>query len=146
MTNPSFAGIHHLKLAVTDLGDSLAFYEAALGARRIAEFDHVRDGAVFAYILAVPGLGTMLELRLDPDNAAKQHGFNFLTLTVERRADLDAWVAHLAAIGADHSSVLTGVVGWLVAFADPDGKHVRLYTRETHGPELPVTWDSPWIK
>ena len=39
-TAPALAGIHHVKLAVADLGAALAFYEAALGARRISAFDH----------------------------------------------------------------------------------------------------------
>jgi hypothetical protein len=36
-------------------------------------------------------------------------------------------------------------VGWLVVIEDPDGRRIRLYTRQTHGPELKVDWISPWI-
>ena len=57
---PPLQGIHHLKLAVTDLDRSLHFYEASLGAKRIPQADHKResDGSLYAYILDVPNLGS----------------------------------------------------------------------------------------
>jgi catechol 2,3-dioxygenase-like lactoylglutathione lyase family enzyme len=64
--NPAHSGIHHIKLPVTDLERSAAFYGVVLGARRVTELDHRRpDGTLFAVILDVPGLAGRLELRLD---------------------------------------------------------------------------------
>lgn len=145
MTNPRFDGIHHLKFPVADLARSLDFYERALGARRIEALDHVRDGEVFAYILEVPGLGTFLELRLAPDLAPHQRGFDPVTLTVDTLAELEAWVAHFAREGFHHSPTLVGMIGWLAAVEDPDGRRLRFYTREKPGPGLEISWESPWI-
>src|ERR1700737_1727538 len=93
---PELKGIHHLKMPVSNLATSLDFYERALGARRIAEADHRRgDGSLFAYILAVPGLGTKLELRLHPQRAKSHAGFDPVTIAVEDRAVLDRWIDYL---------------------------------------------------
>jgi catechol 2,3-dioxygenase-like lactoylglutathione lyase family enzyme len=144
---PALAGLHHLKFAVSDLDASLVFYESALGARRVAAFDHRRgDGTVFAIVLDVPGMGTYLELRLDPDAAAAQAGFDPVTLAVRARADLDLWAIHLDARGIEHSPILTGLLGWLLAFDDPDGRRLHLYTIETHGPELKPSFDERWLR
>ena len=144
---PTIAGIHHLKFPVADIGRSTAFYAAVFGAARIEALDHVRpDGTLFAVLLDVPGLGTLLELRLDAAAAGAQAGFDPVTCTVATRADLVMWHAHLEALGVSHSPVLVGVAGWLLAFADPDARRLRLYTLETHGPELAPSWDDPWVK
>ncbi len=142
---PPLRGIHHLKLAVSDLATSLTFYERAFGARRIVEFDH-RDelGAIYAHILAVPGLGTSLELRLHPEHAARHGGFDPITLAVADRVTLQAWDDHLTAAAIPHSGVLTAIQAWLIVMADPDDNRLRLYTLETHGPELPPSRD-PWL-
>jgi catechol 2,3-dioxygenase-like lactoylglutathione lyase family enzyme len=89
---PPLQGIHHLKLPVTDLDTSLAFYQRAFGARRIPEADHRRasDGSLYAYILAVPGLGTALELRLDPGRAERHRLSDPVTTAVGDRATLAA--------------------------------------------------------
>jgi catechol 2,3-dioxygenase-like lactoylglutathione lyase family enzyme len=143
---PALAGLHHLKFAVSDLDASLAFYEAALGARRIAAFDHRRhDGTVYAVILDVPGLGTYLELRQDRDAAAAQAGFDPVTFAVRTRSDLDLWASHLDRRGIEHSPTLTGLLGWLLVFDDPDGRRLRFYTREVHGPELAPSRDERWL-
>jgi catechol 2,3-dioxygenase-like lactoylglutathione lyase family enzyme len=139
-------GIHHLKFAVADLARSEEFYRTAFGARRLPEMDHrMPDGALFAIILDFPGLGTLLELRLDPVNARAQAEFDPMTLTVANVDALNAWIAHFDRCGLAHSPVLTGLVSWIVVVADPDGRRLRLYSRETHGPELPAMFDNPWL-
>lgn len=146
MATPILNGIHHLKFSVADLDRSLAFYERAFGARCVEAWDHRHaDGSLYALILEVPGLGTHLELRLDPIQAARQAGFDPVTLAVRDRSALDEWIAHLDAAGIAHSPVLIAIQAWLVVFADPDRRRLRLYTQETHGPELPPDEASPWL-
>ena len=146
MPPPDFLGIHHLKFAVSELDRSLAFYSRALGARRLSKLDHIdAAGQLFAIILEVPNLGATLELRLSAEHAAKQKGFDPITLGVEGRADLEEWMAHLDAADVVHSPILTAYVGWLLAFEDPDGRRIRLYTREKHGPELTPSSDARWL-
>lgn len=146
MSRPPLHGIHHLKFPVGDLERSLGFYERALGASRVAKWDHVhQDGTRYAMILEVPGLGTRLELRLDPEAAERQRGFNPVIIAVQDRSALQAWADYLDGAGIEHSPVLAAIQAWLVVFVDPDGRQLRLYTLEMHGPELPPDEDSPWI-
>ncbi|GGZ45115.1 hypothetical protein GCM10010371_00070 [Streptomyces subrutilus] len=144
---PAFSGIHHIKLPVTDLERSARWYGAVLGARRLAELDHHRpDGILFAVVLDVPGLGTPLELRLDPATASTLQGYDFLTLAVDDRSALDAWTAHLDTLGITHSPPLVALAGWLLVVPDPDGQRLRLYTTTPHGLDASrVEYDSPWI-
>jgi catechol 2,3-dioxygenase-like lactoylglutathione lyase family enzyme len=143
---PPLAGIHHLKFAVADLEQSLAFYRRALGAEHVAAFDHRRDdGTLYAVVLNVPGLGTYLELRLDREGAARQAGSDPVTFAVPSRGDLVLWAAHLDRCGIDHSPVLTGLMGWLLVSDDPGGRQLRFYTIETHGPELVPSVDTRWL-
>jgi catechol 2,3-dioxygenase-like lactoylglutathione lyase family enzyme len=144
---PVIQGIHHLKFPVADLQRALEFYQRALGGVRIAEFDHIDpNGRLFAHILSVPNLGALLELRLDAALAQKHRGFDPLTLTVDSRTDLADWIRHLDETGVPHSPVLVGGLGWLVVIEDPDGRRLRLYTRERHGPEEQPDYSSLWIR
>lgn len=147
MSSLQLAGIHHLKVPVADLEQSLSFYERALFARRIPAADHRRreDGLIYAYILEVPGLGTWLELRLHPERARRHAGFDSVTIAVPDRNALDAWAVHLDAIGARRSPVITAIRAWLIVVEDPDGNRFRLYTLETHGPELPADEGNEWL-
>ncbi len=147
MGNPTLHGLHHLKLPVADLARSLDFYQRVFGARRIPEADHRRDedGALYAYILHIPGLGTMLELRLNPDRAARHSGFNSIVLSVPDRSALIQWIAHLDAEGVAHSPVITAIQAWLVVLDDPDGHRLRLYTDEQHGRELKSDDGNAWL-
>ena len=123
MQPPAIAGIHHLKFPVVDIERGVAFYERVFGAKRLKHLDHHTDeGAVFAVILEFPHLGTYLELRLDPRAAAAQKGFDPVTLAVNTLQELQTWHAHFSALGVRHSPVFTGLVGWLLAVEDPDGR------------------------
>ena len=145
---PGLQGVHHLKLPVGDLQRSLGFYERVFGATRILEADHRRrdDGSLYAHILIVPGLGTLLELRLNPSRALAHSGFDPIVLSVADRSALSTWIKHLDDVGARHSPIITAIQAWLVVIEDPDGHRLRLYTDEKHGSELASDEDNEWVK
>ena len=146
-SNPPLRSIHHVKFAVSDLERSLNFYQQVLSAERNPAFDHKHeDGSVYAYILDVPNLGTRLELRLSPEEAEKQKGFDPLTIAVDDHSTLDAWGEYLDTLNIEHSPVITAIQAWLIVFDDPDGRRLRFYTLSKHGPELKPDEDSPWLK
>ncbi|WP_322101881.1 VOC family protein [Paraburkholderia sp. J41] len=146
-SRPSIDGVHHFKIPVADLVRAMAFYGRILGAEPIPELDHhTADGSVYAHICDVPGLGTKLEIRLDPAQAADNKGFDSVTIAVRDRATLDDWAAFLYANGIEHSPVLAGVQAWLVVFDDPDGNRLRFYTLEKHGANVSPDEDSPWVR
>lgn len=145
---PELDGVHHLKLPVSDLAASLRFYEAALGAERIAAADHRResDGSLYAYLATVEGLGTLLELRLDPSAAAAHRHFDPITIAVTDHAALQRWDEYLTERGLLHSPVITAIRSWVLVVEHPDGNRIRLYSIETHGPELRPDEDNPWVR
>jgi catechol 2,3-dioxygenase-like lactoylglutathione lyase family enzyme len=143
---PPLRGIHDLKFAVSDLDESLRFYERALGAKHVPELDHTRDdGTRFAVVIEVPGLGAVLQPRLDPERAARQAMFDPLAIAVDDRAALERWDRALTELGVLHSPILDAVRGWLIVIQDPDGNRIRLYTLESHGPEIKPATNSPWL-
>ncbi len=147
MVTPPLKGIHHIKFAVSNLDRSLKFYEEVFNARRIKEADHKRaDGSIYAHILAIPGLETLLELRFNPEQAEKHRLFDTLTIAVENRAALEQWENKLDALNAPHSPILVAIQAWLIVIEDPDQHRLRLYTLETHGPEMKPDESSAWLQ
>ena len=144
---PAIEGIHHVKLPVADLDRALRFYEHLFGAERIPKADHRKqDGSLYALILRVPGLGTMLELRLNGEQAQNQRHFDPITLAVKDRATLEHWLSFVDALGIPHSPILTAIQGWVLVVEDPDEHRLRLYTLEAHGPDLKPDEDDPWLQ
>lgn len=144
---PAVRGLHHIKIPVSDLDQSITWYTSVLNARRLEALDHAtQDGTLFAVILNVPGTDVPLELRLDPLSAGRLTGFDPLTFTVQDRAALDAWIHHLDGLGVAHSPILVAMKGYLLVAPDPDGIRLRFYTDETHGlgPEK-VDFASTWL-
>jgi catechol-2,3-dioxygenase len=131
ITPPRPLGVHHVKVPVTDLGRSRAWYESVFGIEMMIEFAD-DDGTVRGVAYA-PINQLTLSLREDPERAAALAGFDSWAVLVDSRADLDAWAAHLDRLGIEHGPVLTATLGWLLACTDPDGIGVRFYTAERHG-------------
>lgn len=130
---PHLAGIHHVKIPVTDLVRSRAWYERVLGLTVTIEFPD-EDGVVRGVGGTVPGLGdTMLALRQNPVAAAGCRNFDPVSFGVDDRASVEAWAAHLDTQGVGHSPVIDASIGWLLVFDDPDGLQLHLYSWAAHG-------------
>lgn len=140
-------GLRTLKFAVSDCDRALAFYERVFGVERIPAIDHRdADGAIYAYVCRWPAIGALLDLRLLPAHAAAAKRMDTLSLAVEGRANLEAWVAHLDALGAPHSGVVPTGLSWCVVIEDPDGRYIKLFARQGHGPEIGADKDNPWMR
>jgi catechol 2,3-dioxygenase-like lactoylglutathione lyase family enzyme len=139
-------GIHHLKFPVADVERSLRFYTDVFGGRRMERADH-RDAAgnVYAYILEMPGWNTLLDLRLSAEHARGAVRLDPVTLNIADRATITGWVAHLDALGVAHSGEIVTALAFMLVIEDPDGRRIRLYTQEKHGPELVGAKDHPWM-
>src|SRR5487761_874726 len=74
-TAPRLAGVHHLKLPVTDLERSFAWYQRTLGYERTIEF--VEQGTLMGIGMNHPVGGPHLALRLDPARARTAAGFDY---------------------------------------------------------------------
>lgn len=128
---PELDGVHHLKLPVSDLGRSRAWYESRLGYQVATEF--TEDGALMGLALVHPRGGPMLALRLDPDLAARAAGFDYFSIGVPAKAAIEALARRLTALGERHAGVHFATAGWILPGThDPDGHEVRFYTTEHH--------------
>ena len=124
---PLLDGIHHLKLPVTDLARSLAWYQDRLGYLVMHEF--VEDGVRMGVAMTHPNGGPDLALRLAPERARAAAGFDYFAIGVPGHDAIDALAGRFTALGDDHLGVMRTPVGWvLLGVHDPDGHEVRFYT------------------
>ncbi len=128
---PQLAGCHHLKLPVSDLERSFAWYERTLGYVRAIEF--VEKGVLMGIGMDHPRGGPHLALRLDPDRAKAAAGFDYFSLGVADKEAIDGLAARLDTLGERHAGVHFASIGWILPnLRDPDGHEVRFYTVQQH--------------
>jgi len=128
---PALAGVHHLKLPVSDLARSRQWYRARLGYEVTMEF--VEQGRLMGYVLEHPNGGPQLALRLAPVRARAAAGFDYFAIGVPGKTALDELAARLTALGDDHDGVHLASIGWVLPHLhDPDGHEVRFYATEQH--------------
>ncbi len=120
-------GIHHIKLPVSDVRRSRAWWERVLGFDCVLEF--VEDGELMGVALRREGCPAQVALRHDPTRARALSGFDAVALLVPTRDDVRHWEAALDRLGESHGGLVTGHKGGsvLVGLHDPDGIEIRLY-------------------
>jgi catechol 2,3-dioxygenase-like lactoylglutathione lyase family enzyme len=126
---PALAGVHHLKLPVTDLARSLEWYRGRMGYD--VELEFVEQGVLMGYAMAHPNGGPRLALRLDPERARAAAGFDYFCFAVPGKAAIDDLAGRLTTLGEAHAGVHWASIGWILpALRDPDGHEIRFYTIE----------------
>jgi catechol 2,3-dioxygenase-like lactoylglutathione lyase family enzyme len=127
MEGAMLSGIHHLKLPVSDVARSRAWYERVLGFETTIEF--VEDGVVEGVALRRDGCQPQIALRHDAERARALSGFDAVALLVPSRGDVHRWSAQLDDLGEPHGGLVEGHHGGavLVGLHDPDGIEIRLY-------------------
>lgn len=121
---PQILGLHHVKVAVSDLALSRQWYERVLCVQPAIEFRD-DDGSIRGVAYTPVGEFCLaLRERADVTTA----GFDPFAILVAGRAAIDGWVARLDALGVAHGPVQRGAQGWKVVAADPDGTEVAFYS------------------
>lgn len=132
-------GLHHIRLTVTDIARSRAFYETVFGFPVAAESPgDPADPAVradpsqlYGGVLFHAG-GALLGLRpvADPSDRfdADRVGLDHLSFSVASSAELSVIATKLAEAGIEHGEVieLTGFGIAILSLSDPDGVHLEL--------------------
>ena len=135
---PALAGVHHLKLPVTNLARSREWYHSRLGYQVQIEF--IEQGHLMGYSLSHPNGGPGLGLRLDPDRARAAAGFDYFSIGVPDKDAIDLLANRLTALGEQHAGVHWASIGWILPeLHDPDGHEVRFYTMQHHTELAPDT-------
>ncbi len=125
---PSFTGIDHIALTVTDLRASLDFYQRVLGIQADGEMS---DGPFQRCLLPLPD-GSHLGLT-QHDAGSKQSfdprtpGLDHLGLACASREALSLWAEHLDELGVAHDGVQDADYGSALSFKDPDGNALEFF-------------------
>lgn len=128
---PTLAGVHHLKLPVSDLDRSIEWYATRLGYQVVIEFRE--NGHRTGVSMTHPDGGPDLGLRLDPEKSRASAGFDYFSIGVPDRERIEALATHLTGLGETHAGVHFATIGWILPMLhDPDGHEVRFYTMESH--------------
>src|ERR1700712_3066506 len=111
-TLPRLAGIHHVKLPVTDLERSQAWYESRLGYQVDLQF---REGdRLMGIVMEHPNGGPAFALRLDAVKAKATVDFDYFAIGVPDKVSIDSLAERLSALGEEHAGVRQATVGWIL--------------------------------
>lgn len=126
----------HVRLTVTDIARSRAFYDAVFGLPVAAEVPPDADeatrqelswlfgGVVYQLGSSLLGLRPVASDTFDENRVGLDH----LSLAVDARADLDAAVTVLDEQGIAHEGVKDIGMGYILEFRDPDNVALELFT------------------
>ncbi|HEY2880208.1 VOC family protein [Nocardioides sp.] len=130
---PSLSGLHHLGLTVRDIDQSERWYADVLGMTRVFVEDHPTGGG---HTVVINRADTFLFLGLDYHPQAdlerfdeRRTGLDHVAMSVDSRADLDAWAHRLDALGVEHGPIhdQDQPVHATLVVSDPDGIPVELF-------------------
>ncbi|MGL5817856.1 MAG: VOC family protein [Phycicoccus sp.] len=121
---PTFAGVNHLSLSVTDLGVSEDFYVRLFGLRRVLDVGYGR-------ILMHQASGFVLALVHLPDQAGGRFselvtGLDHVGPTATDRDELVEWEERMREQGVEHTPIRDMALGCHLNFRDPDGIALEL--------------------
>ena len=119
---PTFRGVNHFALSVTDLDRSTTFYTEVLGLVAVLDFGYGR-------ICLDRSSGFSIGLIQHPEGARTpfselRTGLDHLGLTVADRAELAGWEERLRALDVPCSPIQETPLGYHLSFRDPD--HIAL--------------------
>ncbi len=125
----------HVRLTVTDIARSRAFYDAVFGLPVAFEVPPDADEATraqldFLYGGVIYALGdSLLGLRPGADDAFDESrtGLDHLAFAVDAHADLVAALDTLEAAGIAHEGIKDIGAGHILEFRDPDGIALELF-------------------
>lgn len=132
---PTFTGISHLDLSVTDVEASAQWYVDTLGLKRLVRQD--LDGRVMI-VLAHPETRMIIGLNQHEGRTVERFdernpGLDHVGFAVDTRDDLVELEKHLTELGVEHSPVTDAPsgVGTALVFRDPDNIQLEFWWTAT---------------
>ena len=129
MPDLALPNLHHVALTVNDLDVSIPWYERVFGIGFQMDVPH--EGGI-GKLLADPEWRLIVVLhRHDAHQrepfAETRTGLDHVGLMVPTRAALEAWQAHLQALGVNQSPISDMPYGHILVFRDPDNIQLELF-------------------
>jgi glyoxylase I family protein len=129
------SGFAHVRLTVTDLERSRAFYDDIFGLPVVFELPRDADeatraqywflfgGVIYQLGNSLFGLRPVATDRFDEDRVGLDH----VSFTVSGRADLEATATRLEELGFEHSGIKDIGGAFILEFRDPDNIALELF-------------------
>ena len=102
----ALAGFHHVKLPVSNVERSRAWYQRVLNL--VPHIDFVEDGVLMGVAMSSPDGSLELALRQDSVRAKALAGFDPFALAVPTHSDLQQWRDRLDRLGEPHGGIVDG--------------------------------------
>lgn len=130
-TTPTFTGVAHVDLTVTDAETSAEWYCRVLGLRRLARADLDNRTVI---VMRHPATRLIIGVNQHHHTAAERFdervpGLDHVGFAVDSRDDLAALERHLTAEGVEHSPVTDAPSGsgTALVFRDPDNIQLEFW-------------------
>jgi catechol 2,3-dioxygenase-like lactoylglutathione lyase family enzyme len=122
----TLTGVHHVRLPVSDLARSFAFWGEVLGYER--DFDFPGPDGPLGWALKHPLGGPRVVLWRDAERAAVSAGFSWFSLGLPSSRDVVSLAEDLDRRGISHGGVQDAMVEVkLPSVVDPDGHLIGFY-------------------
>jgi glyoxylase I family protein len=127
---PEFPTITHVALTVSDLGQSVPWYQALFGADPVLD----EDTGPFRHAVWLVGGQTLVGLHQFPDLAdsaafnERRLGLDHLAFACADRSELVAWQARLEELDIAHGGIIDAPYGSGLSFRDPDNIALEFFS------------------
>lgn len=124
---PQFPMITHVALTVSDLSQSIPWYQKLFDAEPVLD----EDTGKFRHVVWALG-STLVGLHQFPDGRGddfdeRRVGLDHLAFACADRVELEAWVARLDELGMAHGGIVDAGYGSGLSFRDPDNIALELF-------------------
>lgn len=121
---PTFPGLTHFAITVTDLPRSTAWYAKLFGAEAALDEDDQAGG--FHHTVFAVGQGQLFGLHTHPEPTdggfdARRTGLDHIAFACADRTELASWQARLDELGIGHAGIVDAHYGCGLSLGDPDG-------------------------
>jgi catechol-2,3-dioxygenase len=124
-----FPTIAHVALTVSDLDQSVPWYESLFGTQPVLD----EDTGPFRHVVWLVGQ-TLVGLHQFPDSASSEQfnerriGLDHLAFACANRSELAEWEARLNELGIAHGGIVDASYGSGLSFRDPDNIALEFFS------------------
>jgi glyoxylase I family protein len=131
---PVFSGVSHISFSVRDAEASAQWWARLLD---LTEIDRVHGDGWRGILLLHPPSRTIIEFQQHDANGGepfdpRRTGFDHMGFKIDKRSDLDEWLARFEQLGVTHSPIADREYGGVLTFKDPDGIQFEMFFKADH--------------